>query len=122
MTLGSSLFSLTPIISRGLQRDHMATSQLLIPLFILLVCVVAQSCLTLCNPMDCGPPGSSVHGIFSRQEYWSGLPFPSPGDLPDPGIEPSLLNYRQFIYHLSHQGWLFIIEVFIVTRYGTRLS
>ena len=37
--------------------------------------------------MDCGPPGSSVHG-FSRQEYWSGLPFPSPGDLPDPGMEP----------------------------------
>ena len=32
-----------------------------------------QSCLTLCDPMDCGPPGSSVHGIFSRQEYWSGL-------------------------------------------------
>ena len=26
---------------------------------------------------------------FSRQEYWSGVPFPSPGDLPDPGIEPS---------------------------------
>ena len=48
---------------------------------------VAQSCLTLCNPMDCSLPGSSVHG-FSRQEYWSGLPFPSPGDLPDPGIEP----------------------------------
>ena len=36
--------------------------------------------------MDCGPPGSSVHGIFG-QEYWSGVPFPSPGDLPDPGIE-----------------------------------
>ena len=31
-------------------------------------------------------PGFSDHG-FSRQEYWSGLPFPSPGDLPDPGIE-----------------------------------
>ena len=46
----------------------------------------AQSCPTLCNPMDCGPPGSSVVG-FSRQESWSGLPFPSPGDLPDPGIE-----------------------------------
>ena len=40
-----------------------------------------------CDPMDCSPPGSSVHG-FSRQEYWSGLPFPSPGDLPKPGIEP----------------------------------
>ena len=37
--------------------------------------------------MDCSPPGSSVHG-FSRQEYWSGFPFPSPGDLPVPGIKP----------------------------------
>ena len=113
------------------------------------VCLVSQLRPTLCNPMDCGPPGSSVHGIlqarilegvaisslrgsspslavfpvtaslatskvkvkslshvwlfvtswtvayqappsmgFSRQEYWSGWPFPSPGDLPDPGTEP----------------------------------
>ena len=48
---------------------------------------VAQSCPTLCDPM-----GSSLHQAspsmgFSRQEYWSGLPFPS-GNLPDPGIEP----------------------------------
>ena len=48
---------------------------------------VAQSCPTLSNPMDWSLPGSSVQG-FSRQEYWSGLPFPSPGGLPDPGIEP----------------------------------
>ena len=42
---------------------------------------------------------------FSRQEYWSGLPFPSPGDLPDPGIEPGSLHYRQtFLYRLGHQG------------------
>ena len=40
-----------------------------------------------CSPVDCSPPGSSVHG-FSRQEYWSGLPFPSPGDLPHSGIKP----------------------------------
>ena len=38
---------------------------------------VAQSCPTLCNPMDCSLPGSSPMG-FSRQEYWSGLPLPSP--------------------------------------------
>ena len=44
-------------------------------------------CPPLCNPMDCSPPGFSVHG-FSRQEYWSGLPLPSPGDLPNPGIKP----------------------------------
>ena len=46
----------------------------------------AQSCRTLCDPMDGSPPGSSVHGIF-QQEYWHGLSFPTPGDLPNPGIE-----------------------------------
>ena len=46
-----------------------------------------QSCLTLCDPVECSPPGSLSMG-FSRQEYWSGLPFPSPGDFPGPGIEP----------------------------------
>ena len=49
--------------------------------------LVAQSCLTLCDPVDCNWPGSSVHE-FSSQEYWSGLPFPIPGDLPNPEIEP----------------------------------
>ena len=49
---------------------------------------VAQSCLTLCDHMDYSLPDSSVHGIFFRQGNWSGLPFPSPGDLPNPGIEP----------------------------------
>ena len=38
--------------------------------------------------MDFSPPGSSLPMEFSRQEYWRGLPFPSPGDLPDPGIDP----------------------------------
>ena len=45
----------------------------------------AQWCPALCDPMDCSPQGSLSMG-FSRQEYWSGLPFPSPGDLPNPGI------------------------------------
>ena len=49
---------------------------------------VTQSCLTLCDPMDCLAYKASLSMEFSRQEYWSGLPFPSPGDLPDPGIEP----------------------------------
>ena len=44
----------------------------------------AQFCLTLCDPMD--PLGSAVHEIF-RQEYWSGLPCPTPGDHPDPGMK-----------------------------------
>ncbi|CAI9160284.1 unnamed protein product [Rangifer tarandus platyrhynchus] len=37
---------------------------------------------------------------FSKQEYWSGLPFPSPGDLSNPGFP----HYRQILYHLSHKG------------------
>ena len=41
---------------------------------------------------------------FSRPEYWSGQPFPSPGDLPDPRIEPGLLHCRWVLYQLSYQG------------------
>ena len=51
--------------------------------------IVIVQALKLCplhDLMDCSSPSSSVHGI-PRQEYRSGLPFPSPGDLPDPGIE-----------------------------------
>ena len=115
---------------------------------------VAQSCLTLRDPLDCSLPGPSVHGIFkarvlawvaidfsdvskqiplniayacacsvvsdsvtlwtvahqaplskkfSRQEYWSGLPFPSPGDLPDPGIKPVSPALQADSLPLSHQ-------------------
>ena len=49
--------------------------------------LVAQSCLTLCNPMDLALQAPLSMG-FSRQEYWSGCPFLPPGDLPDPGIKP----------------------------------
>ena len=49
----------------------------------------AQLCPTLCDPTDCSPPGSSPLSMgFSRQEYWSGLLFRPPGELPDSGIKP----------------------------------
>ena len=49
---------------------------------------VAQSCPTLCDPMDCSLPGSSVRGIFQAIELeWVAISF-SRGDLPDPGIKP----------------------------------
>ena len=41
---------------------------------------------------------------FSGQKYWSGLPFPSPGDLPSPGIKPRSPHCRQVLNHMSHQG------------------
>ena len=50
------------------------------------VCLVAQSCLTLCDLMNCSPQ-APLSMEFSRQEYWRGLPCPSSGDLPDPRIE-----------------------------------
>ena len=53
----------------------------------IVVVKLLSSVQLFCDPMDCNLPGSSVVE-FSRQEYWSGLPFPSPGDLPDPGIKP----------------------------------
>ena len=74
-------------------RQHLMTKNNIIFYFmpitrLAMLVLVTQSCLTVCDPMDCSPPGSSVHEIFSRQGYWSVLPFPSPGDLPNPGIEP----------------------------------
>ena len=47
---------------------------------------------------------------FSRPEYWSGKPFPSPGDLPTEGLNPGLLHYRQILYQLSHKGSQRILE------------
>ena len=43
---------------------------------------------------------------FSRQEYWRGLPCPSPGDLPTQGLNPGVLHCRQILYPLSYQGSL----------------
>ena len=54
---------------------------------VLAVCSAAQSCPTLCDPMDCRPPGSAVHAIFqARILEWAAIS--SSGDLLDPGIEP----------------------------------
>ena len=49
--------------------------------------IVTQLCSTLCDPWPVAHQAPLSMG-FSREEYWSGLPFPSPGDLPKPGIEP----------------------------------
>ena len=65
--------------------------------------LVAQLCLILCNLKDCSspPPPTPLSIEFSRQEYWSGLPFLSPGDLPDPGIEPRSLKEVRFLIYFA---------------------
>ena len=65
---------------------------------------VAQSRLTLCDPMV-----YTVLG-FSRQEYWSGLLFPSPGDLPNPGSNTGLPHCRWILYQLNPKGSPKILE------------
>ena len=60
--------------------------------------LVTQLCLTLCNPSDCSPPGSSVHGIL-RARILEWLPLLTQG-LSNPG----LLHCKQILYHLCHQG------------------
>ena len=65
--------------------------------------LVAQSCPTLCDPIDYSLPAPRSLG-FPRQEYWSGSPCPPPGDLPDPEIEPGSPLLRQILYHLGHEG------------------
>ena len=59
---------------------------------VLCVCVlVTQSCPAVCDPMDCSPPGSSVHGDSPGKNTEVGCHFLLQGDLPDPGIEPGSL-------------------------------
>ena len=62
-------------------------------------CARARLCLTLCDPMDYRPLVSPLSMGFSRQEHWSGLPVPTPGDLPDPGIEPTSPALAGILYH-----------------------
>ena len=60
---------------------------------------------------------------FSREEYWSGLPFSSPGHLPDPGIKDGLQGYKQILYHLSYKEVLkeSIFEGFSGTSWSVQL-
>ena len=68
---------------------------------------VTQSGLTLRDPMDGSLPGSSIHGIFqARVLKW--LPWPSPGDLSDPGIEPVAPALQADSLPLSRQGSPFL--------------
>ena len=91
------------------------------PLCPLLAGYVLSCCVRLfCDPMDCSPPGSLSMG-FSRQEYWSDLTFPPPGDLADPGIEPvsPALAGRFFTAELI---WKALTSGWPSARYWTSLS
>ena len=72
------------------------------PLFTVHARSATKSCPSVCDPMDYSLPGSSVHG-FPRQEYYRGLPLPSPGDVPNPGIKPAFPAWQADSLPLSHE-------------------
>ena len=67
---------------------------------------VAQSCPTLCDPMDCSLPGLSVRGIFPGKGIGVGCRFLLQGIFPTQGSNSGLLHCTQTLYRLSHQGSL----------------
>ena len=70
------------------------------------LCLVTQSFLTLCNPMDCSPPGTSIHWDSPGKNTGSGCHALFQGIFPIQGSNPGLLNCRQILYCLRHQGSL----------------
>ena len=74
------------------------------------VCLAIQLCLTLCNPMDCSPPGSSVHGNSPGKNTGVGCHALLQQIFPTQGSNPSLPICRQILYQLSHQGSPRILE------------
>ena len=81
---------------------------------------VTQSCLTHSNPMDCSLPGSSVHGIFG-QEYWSGVPLPSPicsYDCINQIASHSFRNWRLLIQRVS----LWLLDSGILLRQTAQIA
>ena len=85
--------------------------RIILPLFIIdVLCLVAQSCPTLCDPMDCSPPGSSVHGDFPGKNTGVGLYAFLQGIFPTQGWNPGLPHCKWIFYYLSHQGSPRILE------------
>ena len=73
-------------------------------------CSVAKSHLTLCNPMDCSLPGSSVHRDSPGKNIGVGCHALLQGIFPIQGSSPGLPHCRQILYQLSHQGSPRILE------------
>ena len=76
----------------------------------IIVCLVTQSCPTFCNPMDCSPPGSSVHGDSPGKHTGVDCHALLQRIFPTQGSNPGFLNCRWIFYCLSHQGSPRILE------------
>ena len=112
----SPLFSFNKLVWRWCKNSHAVQRAVVYPL-----CLRAQSCPSLCNPLGAADQAPLSIGFF-RQEYWNRLPFPSPGDLPDPGIKPTSLALQADSLSPSHRGRLpytLHLVSFLLTSYTT---
>ena len=91
-----------------LQSLYLPGSLLLLRVTVL--CLVAQSFPTLCNPMACSPPGPCVHGDFPGKNTDVDFHALFQGIFPTQGSNPGLPQCRQILYHLSHRGSPRILE------------
>ena len=78
--------------------------------FSVCVCLVIQSCPTLCDPVDCSPPGFSVHGDSPGKNTRVDCHALLQGIFPTQGSNPVLLHCRWILYQLSHKGIPRILE------------
>ena len=85
---------------RTVKNTHFKSILKIYYIYFVCLILIAKSCLTLVTPWTIAHQALLSMG-FSRQEYWSGFPFPSPGDLPNPGIEPRSPALQVMIYWLS---------------------
>ena len=97
------------IISVGI-RDwrSVSTTSLHVKASIPYVSVCAQACPTLCDPIDCSPPGSSVHGVFPGKNTGVGFQFLLQRDPPDPGIEPPSPASAGGFFTTEPPGWCYL--------------
>ena len=83
------------------------------------LCFVAQSCLTLCDPMDCSPPGSSVHGLSPGKNTGVGCHALLQGIFPNPGIKPRSLSLQvDFFTIWAREAQSFINGFNEISRYS----
>ena len=83
--------------------------------------VISQSCPSSSDPIGCSLPDSSIHGI-SQARYQSGLPFPTPRDLPHPGIESVSLAWQADSLPLCHLESLYVYYTSIKLSYKILLT
>ena len=84
--------------------QHIHILKLTVTVVVMCVCLVAQSCRTLCDPMDCSPQDSSAHGDSPGKNIGVGGHALLQGIFPMQGLNPDPSHCRQILHHLSHLG------------------